>query len=298
MTLPASRFLPPATLAGIQDLRLVARTVVEGYLSGLHADPRPSIGAEFHQYRAYEPGDDPRRVDWRAYARSDRFVVREAEAERDVTVRFLLDATASMAHGRPPLTKFDYARLLVAALAYLVDRQGDRLAFVALRDGAAAGMPPSRRGRALHHLLHLLERLQPSGRWPSWEALAGGMARARARELLVVVSDLHDVAGEVRAALAAMRALGHEVLVLHLLGRDEIDFPYEGDLIFEDLETGEAVAGDAAAMRAEYRRRLEREIEAWRLRLLPAGAAHELLPTDEPLDRALRSFLLRRLALP
>ena len=118
MTLPASRFLEPATLSGIGDLRLVARTVVEGFLSGLHSDPRPAAGVEFSQYRTYEPGDDLRRVDWRAYARSDRFFVRESQVERAVQVRFLLDATASMGHQDGPLTKFDYARLLVASLAY------------------------------------------------------------------------------------------------------------------------------------------------------------------------------------
>ena len=154
MSLPASRLLEPATLAGIKDLRLIARTLVEGYLTGLHLDPRPAAGVEFSQYRSYEPGDDLRRVDWRAYARSDRFLVRESEVERDVNVRFLLDASASMAHRDGPLTKFDYARMLVASLAYLVDRQGDRITFHAARDGDTIDLPPSRRHRALLHLLH------------------------------------------------------------------------------------------------------------------------------------------------
>lgn len=298
MSLPASRFLEPATLAGIKDLRLVARTVVEGYLSGLHLDPRPAAGVEFSQYRAYEPGDDPRRVDWRAYARSDRFLVRESETERDVNVRFLLDATASMGHRDGALTKFDYARMLVAALAYLVDRQGDRLILHAVRGGDAPGLPPARRQRRLLQLLHALESLEPAGRWPSWERLASRMVRSRARELVVVVSDLYEDGEEMRRALATLRALGHEVLVLQPVARNELEFSFQGDVVFEDLETGETVTGSTAAMRSDYLRRLAAHREGWRLHMLQLGIAHEALPLDTPLDQGLRSFLLRRGRLP
>lgn len=302
MTPPASRFLDPAVLAGIRDLRLAARTVVEGYFAGQHLDLRSGIGVEFSQYRSYQPGDDPRRVDWRVYGRSDRYFVRESEIERDVTVRFLLDASASMAHEDSAVSKLDYARCLVASLAYLADRQGDHLAFHAVPDASDTAAPLPRR-RPLDHLLHRLEGLEPRGRWPPWGELRRRLPRGRGRELVVVVSDLWD--GEPRqrreglgAALATFRALGHEVLVFHLLGRNELDFTFEGDLLFEDLESGETVRGAAAALRRDYLERLRRELAAWRLRLAEMGAVYELLVLDQPLDRALREFLLRREQLP
>lgn len=304
-----SRLLDPATLAQIRDLRLLARTVVEGFLAGQHLDRRPASGVEFSQYRSYQPGDDPRRVDWRVYARSDRFFVREAEVERDVTVRFLLDASASMAHrDRPPqaLAKLDYARFLVAALGYLVDLHGDRLALQILGGGGApAAQRPARPPLALAAFLDRLERvdhLRPAGRWPAWEELAAAFAGQRRRELVVLVSDLYEERGEIAAALGRLAAVGHELLVLHLVARNELEFDlakdFAGDLRFEDLETGERVLGNAAALRPGYLARHRQFLAGWRRRVLELGAGYELLPTDQPLDQALRGFLARRRLLP
>jgi uncharacterized protein (DUF58 family) len=299
MRAPGSRFLPPATLAALGDLQLVARTVVEGFLSGLHLDPRPGVGVEFSQYRAYQPGDDLRRLDWGVYARSGRYFVRQAEVERDVTVRLLLDATASMSHrSQAGESKHDVSRMLVACLAYLVERQGDHLAFHAVTGDGAVDLPTVRRDRALPALLHLLEELEPRGRWPSWEAVVRRFARRRRRELVVVVSDLWQQGDELQRTLAALKALGHEVLVVQLLARDELDFTWRGDLLFEDLESGETVQASAEALAGAYATRLEEELSGWRQRLLDAGIAYHLMATDEPLEEGLRRFLLRRRELP
>jgi uncharacterized protein (DUF58 family) len=303
-----SRFLDPATLAEIRDLRLVARTLVEGFLVGGHASARPSPGFEFRQYRAYEPGDDPRQVDWKVYGRSDRLVVRESQSERDLTVRFVLDATASMGlpatAGPTParLRVFDTARFLVAALAYLVELQGDRLRLDVVRDGKRAGVPlGSGGGRSeLLALFHALESLDPAGVWPGD---AGAEVTRRERELVVVVSDLHCDADLANARPSAEplletirrpRAAGREVLVFQLVSRLELDFPFEGDVSFEDVETGFRVAGNAARMRAPTLQSLTRRRAEIRQRVLAAGAVHELVAADEPLDRALRDFLRRR----
>lgn len=294
MPVAESRFLDPEALAGIRDLELLARTVVEGFLVGRHRDPRPGAGVEFNQYRGYEPGEDPRRIDWKAYARSDRFYIREAEVERDVTVRFLLDASASMAHLDGPLSKYDYARFLTASLAYLVDRQGDRLALHVVRDGSTVDLLPHRRGRALLRFLGLLEQVEPHGRWPEWSSFGARICNPRERELAVVVSDLHQRDSEVFAAARALRALGHETLVLHLVAGNELRFDFAGDVIFEDLETGERLQGNAQAMRQAYLGRLEADLAEQRRQLLEAGVGYELLVTDQPLDAALRAMLLRR----
>jgi uncharacterized protein (DUF58 family) len=295
---PRSRFLEPSTLAAIKDLRLVARTIVDGFLAGEHLDRRPGAGVEFSQYRSYQPGDDLRRVDWRVYARSDRFFVRESEVERDITVRLVLDATASMAHRDGVLSKLEYARFLMAALAYLADLQGDRVSFHAVMDGTSIDLPAHRGRRSLRRVLHRLEEVEASGAWPDWDELGHRIAGAREREVVVVASDLYDERGQMRRALATLEALGHEVLVLHLMARNELDFDYRGDLAFEDLETGATVGGDAEAMRVGYLDRLRRGLESWRVELLEMGVTYELLAIDRPVDRALRSFLLRRGRLP
>ncbi|HEV8629161.1 MAG TPA: DUF58 domain-containing protein, partial [Thermoanaerobaculia bacterium] len=181
MALPASPLLDPHVLARVKDLRLVARTLVDGAVTGLHRQPRAGIGVELEQFRTYEPGDDPRRIDWRAHARSDRLFVRESPVERDVTVRLVVDATASMAHADGGLSKLDYARMLAAALAFLALRQGDAVALhlvndrmVSDRHGSSetVDLPPLRRRRALERLLFHLEGATARGRWPAWQRLA------------------------------------------------------------------------------------------------------------------------------
>lgn len=281
------------------DLRLVAQQVVAGFLAGQHRDARPGEGADFSQYRAYEPGDDPRRVDWRVYARSDRFYVREAEVERDVVVRFLLDASASMDHADGGLSKLAYGGLLIACLAHLAERQGDRIAFHAVTDApTAVDLPAAGVRRGLPRLVGVLETLTAAGTWPRWETLWPRLAARRGRELTVVVSDLHDREGGIDTTLAALRARGHEVLLLHLMGRDELDFTYQGDLLFEDLESGETVRANAAELRSAYLARLARHLETWRERLLELGVDAHRITLDTPPARTLRSFLLRRRRLP
>jgi uncharacterized protein (DUF58 family) len=297
-SVPRSRFLAPATLAAVKNLRLVARRLVEGFLAGEHLDRRPGAGIEFSQYRSYQPGDDPRRVDWRVYARSDRFYVRESEVERDITVRLVLDATASMAHEDGGLSKLDYGRLLVAALAYLADRQGDRVSFHAVRDGTSHDLPPRLGRRGLGRVLDRLEQIEPSGSWPPWDVLGGRIANAREKELVVIVGDLYDSDSEMRRGLATLVALGHEVLVLHLMAPNELEFSYSGDLEFEDLETGATVRGSAEAMRSGYLARLGEDLERWRVGLLGMGVGYQLVSLDQPVDSALRSFLLGRRRLP
>jgi uncharacterized protein (DUF58 family) len=294
------RLLDPKALQQIRDLRLVARAVVEGFLAGLHRNPRPAAGAEFHQFRAYGPGDDLRLVDWRAVARSDRLVVRESRGERDTTVRFFLDATASMAHADDGLSKFEYGRFLVAALSYLVDLQGDRQRLHALRANAVVGLGGERRGREFLDGLHGLERLSPAGGAPAWDVRAFPVARrARGgRELVVFVGDLYERARETRDALRALRAERHEVHVFHLVARNELDFRFAGDIVFEDLESGATVAGNAERMRRASLAALRADLEDWRRFALSEGAGYDLLPTDEPLDRALRGFLIRRQRMP
>ena len=300
----SDRFLDPAVLAGVRDLALVARRVVEGFFAGRHPDVRPGVGTEFSQYRAYQPGDDLRRVDWRVYGRTERLVVREAEVDRDVTVRIVLDASRSMAAEETvadasPVSKLRYGVMVAACLAYLAERQGDRFAFHAVGDGGHQDLEPMRRGHGLPRLVALLDGLVAGGRWPDVARLLPILAgRDRERQLVVVISDLYDHGDEMVRAFDALIAARNDILVLQVMGRAERALAWRGNVLFEDLETGERVRADADTVRSAYRQRVAAFVAAWRRRLLDRGIDHHLLTTDEPLDAALRAVLVRRRALP
>ena len=291
----AHRFIDPHALAAIKDLALIARTVVDGFMFGGHQSRMAGAGLEFNQYRSYQPGDDLRRIDWKLYARSDRFYVRESQVETSVSVRFVLDASASMRHEEDGLSKFDYARFLVASLAYLASRQGDAVGLYALRDGHVASWEPQRGPQHLHRLLHALEGLQAEGIWPPWEAVEQLFTVATHRDLVVFITDLHEQKDEIRTVLAKVNALKNEVLLFHLLGRRELDFSYEGVLEFEELETGRVMQVDADRIRRDYREAVDGHLREVRQELQDLSVAYALFTLDQPLDGILRTFLTRRM---
>lgn len=260
---------------------------------GVHPSRLPGAGLEFSQYRSYQPGDDPRRVDWKLYARSDRYFVREAEIETSVTVRLLVDASESMAHAEDGVSKFDYARFAAAALALLAHRQGDAVGLWAIRDGAIRTIPPLRHHHHLHRLLHDLEQLAPGGTWPSWERLEG-LLTIGGRGLVIVLSDLHERAREITTVAAKLAALRHEVIVFHVIGRVELEGGWHGVLTFEELETGRRVEVDSDTARPAYLAALERELERVRRALEERGVTYARLVLDQPLDLALRQFIVTR----
>ena len=279
------RFIDPQALAAIKDLHLAARTVVDGLMLGIHRSQRAGAGLEFNQFRSYQPGDDLRRVDWKLYARSDRFFIRESEAETSVAVRIVLDATASM------LPVFDYARFLAASLALLAHRQGDAVGLVTLSEGALGVIRPARQQQHFHRLLHQLEGLSAAGSWPDWPRIEAALTADGSRGLVVLLSDLHERGAEIRSAARRLAAGRHDVLVLHLKTRDEVEFPWEGSTVFEESETGRRVELDAGPARAGYLREMEREDRGLRHDLEDHRIGYVSIVTDEPLDHALRRFL-------
>ncbi len=288
------RFIDPKSLAALGDLTLAARTVVDGFMFGVHHSRIPGAGLEFSQYRSYQPGDDPRRLDWKLFARSDRYFLRDAETDTSVTVRFVLDASASMAQEEAGLTKLDYARLIVAALATLAHRQGDAVGLAAVSDGDVTVMPPERPSQHLHRLLNTLERLIPAGVWPDWERVQGLFTAGGRRGIVVIVTDLHERQNEIRTLAAKLAALRHEVLVLHVIGGIEREFGYHGIVTFEELETGRRIEVDTDAVRASYRSALEQELAGLRRSLEEVGIDYARFSLDQPLDLALRHYLIGR----
>ena len=288
--------LTPEHLHNLQSLSLAARQAAEGFLNGAHASRRHGAGMEFSQYRPYQPGDDLRRLDWRLAARSDRYYLRESEVDTSLTVHLLLDASASMNHRDDNgLTKLDYARLLLAALAYLAQQQGDAVGLTVLSPAGLAHLPARADTRQLPRLYHALENAEAAGLFPDAATLAPLTAR-RQRALTVCVSDLYEEAGEINALLTRLRAVSGEVLLLHLAAHNELKFSYKGPVTFRDLETGQTLQIDADQQRPAYQQQLQQWLRATAQTARRQGFDYHLLDTSQPLDGAMREFLRRRVA--
>jgi len=286
--------LSPEQLYALRNLPLAAKQVAEGFLHGQHLSRRRGVGMEFSQYRPYQPGDDLRRLDWRLAARSDRYYIRESEVDTSVTVHLLLDATASMNHRDDNgLSKLDYGRLLLAALAYLAVHQGDAVALTILRPDGLQHLPPRADPRQLTRIFHTLENATATGRFPAAAELAPLTAR-RQRALTVCVSDLYEEDGEIDTLLTRLRTTSGEVLLLHLLARNELDFTYRGAVTFEDLETGRTLQLNADQQRRAWQEHLQSWLREAATQARRHGFEYAQLSTAEPLDRALREFLKRR----
>lgn len=286
------RFLDPAVLARIDDLSLVARTVVDGFINGLHRSPYLGRSIDFAEHRAYMPGDDIRRIDWRVFGRTDRFYVKEFEADTNANVSILLDISRSMAYGSGAITKLDYARYLTACLAYFSRRQRDRVGFVAFDRDIVTMIPPS--AKHLEHILHAVSRLEPGGAGDLERPLATIAESVTRRSILVLVSDLYVEPDRLRGALAQLRGKGNEVIVFQVLDPAERTFPFEEAMDVEDLESGDRLPVIPGALRERYRELMEQHLTAVENVLLQQQVDYSLFETSQPLDFALFEYLTRR----
>ena len=288
------RLLDPALLTALADLELVARVTVDGTVSGLHRSPFHGYSAEFSQYRHYRPGDDLKYVDWKLLARTDRVYTKQFRETTNLLAQIAVDASASMAyHGANGVSKVDYARILAAALAHLVTAQGDAAGLAVYGDGIRHYIP-SRGGQVhLRRILVALDAVEAEGGTSAAASLARAIDLLKRRGLLIVISDLYDDEGRVDEELRRAVRIGHDVALFHVLTREEVEFPFAGDVELDDLETGRRVmAGPASA--AEYRRAITAFLEGWRTRSAAAGIDYTHVTTETPLDAALRPYLLRR----
>lgn len=283
----AHDLIPADVRSRLKDLRLTARRAIGAQGIGVHHSRSRGAGLEFAQYRAYEPGDELRQIDWKLYARSDRFFVREAERESPLTVWIVLDATASMTQRDGERgTRFDAARRLSACIADLALRQGDRFGLLVLHGNGVRLVSPGNGVRQRDQLLLALHGLSAGGVFPATDKLAPVWERIDAGDLVMTLSDGFDEA--MVALIERLAAARREVLAIQLLTAEERDFPFTGGHRFRDPETGEELLGDAAALRADY---LQRFAEAQRLldaRLDANGIRHARYYTDQPLDLPLR----------
>lgn len=284
-------------LAALGGLEVLVEAVVEGFFMGLHRSPHRGFSAEFAELRGYRPGDDLRHIDWRMYARSDRFYVKQFEEETNLRAYLLLDVSTSMGWSSRPgtlPTKLWYGRTLAAALSLLLLRQGDR-AGLALFDDRIRGWLPARGGqRQWIELLRRLEGLEASGKTDASTALREVAVRLRRRGLVVLISDLLVDSEQTLTALRYLRHHDHQVLVFHLFDPGERELAGTGDARFRDPESGEDLVVDVSDVRREYREAVNGAIEEWRRRLRTSAIEYQVLDTSGPLGPALRAFLRKR----
>ncbi|MEO8078446.1 MAG: DUF58 domain-containing protein [Acidobacteriota bacterium] len=289
------RFLDPAVLARLGTMELKARTVVEGFLSGLHRSPYKGFSVEFAEYRQYLPGDDLSALDWKVYARSDRHYIKKFDEETNLECHVLLDVSGSMGYrGGGAMSKLEYGAVLAASLAFLMNRQRDATGLIAFDDAIRLRLPASARPGHLHALLLGLERLQPGA--PSnvgrpLRQLADALVK---RSLVVLVSDLLDEPEPVIKGLKHLRVRGTDVVVFQVLDPNELTFPFRGASRFRDLESGREVTADPESVRTEYLRELAALTTTYERELRGAGIDYVQLDTSKPLDHALLAYLSAR----
>lgn len=294
MSISSYRFIDPRTLATIHDLALLAKTVVDGFMLGKHLSPKPGAGLEFNQYRSYQPGDDLRRVDWKLFARSDRYYVRESEIETNIVIRFVLDCSASMQYEENKVSKFDYARYVTASLGYLAHKQGDGIGLISISDETFDDLIARSDHQHLHRFLNRLETNRSAGIWPDWARFESVFTRSHNRQLFIVISDLYERADEIRKTITKLVALKNEVILFQIMGRSELDLDFEGSFVFEDLESGDTVELDTTQLKIAYRKKIRADLKETRQFMHDHGVDYELLMMDQPLDFALQKFLLNR----
>jgi uncharacterized protein (DUF58 family) len=288
------QWLDPAVVARLGTLELKARVVVEGLLQGLHRSPFRGFSVEFAEYRQYMPGDDPASIDWRVYARSDRYYVKKFEQETNLPCHLLLDVSASMAYGSGAVTKLEYASYLAAALAYLLNRQRDAVGLLAFDSDLVAHVPPSTRPGHLRSLLVTLDHLRPGTRSDVARPLNRLAEALSRRGLVVVISDLLDDPERVITGLKHVRFRGMEVLVFQVLDPAELTFPFERPARFRDLESGEEVVASPRASRDDYLRQIDGLTARYQRELRLSGIDYSLTDTSRPLDAALLAYLAAR----
>ena len=300
------RYVQPEALAKLGRLNIVARAVVEGFITGLHRSPYHGFSVEFADHREYAPGDDLRSLDWRTLARTDRYYIKQYEEETNLRCMILLDASASMSYSSGGLTKFEYGCFLAASLAYLMVRQSDSTGLVTFDSDVRAFLPPRGSMPHLNLMLHTLEEAKLGKRTDLASSFHTLAERIHRRGLIIIISDLyhepeHEVDGaeaaaprEVMRGLSHFRHKRHEVILFHVMDPAEIDFPFHRLSEFVDMETGARIQADPRYVRAEYQQRIKDFTDSYRRECAMQNIDYVLANTSRSYDVLLQRYLGKR----
>jgi uncharacterized protein (DUF58 family) len=285
-------FLDPTVLARIENLELLARTVVSGFLNGMHKSPHLGNSLDFAEHRVYAPGDDIRRVDWKLYARTDRLYRKEYEADTNTNFSVVLDVSSSMNYGSGPVTKLDYATYLTAAITYRSRGQRARVGLALFDNDLVEVIPPS--AKHLPNILHSVTVAKAERPGAMEEPFKKLSEHFRRRSMILVISDFYAEPDYILNAMTHLRQRGNDVMAIHVLDRAELEFPFDEASPFEDLESGEKVPVVPDQLRAEYKKMIRQHIAELEGRLGAQGVDYAMFDTSQPLDYALFHYLSRR----
>jgi uncharacterized protein (DUF58 family) len=296
---PGSRrkdsMIDPKSLMAIKNLELRARVVVEGFWNGLHRSPYHGFSVEFTEYRQYTPGDDPRYLDWRLYARSDRYYIKKFEDETNLRCHLLVDNSRSMGYGSLAYTKAQYANTLAATLAYFLYLQGDAVGVLTFDEQIREYLPARHRTGHLRHVMLALEKPAAGAATDLTAPLKRIVEMVRKRALMVLISDLLAPIETLGKNLTSLGACGHEVVLFHVLDPVELSFSFDKDALFHDIESGRDLYIDPAAARKDYLQRLADHCAAAQAACQKLGIGYYRFGTDRPLELALFDFLRERM---
>lgn len=287
-----AQLLLPEVLARIDNLELLAKTVVEGFLNGLHRSIYLGLSLDFAEHRPYMPGDDIRRIDWRLYGRTDRHYIKLFEAETNTNFAVLLDVSRSMSYGSHSITKLDYARYLAACLTYFSRHQRDRVGLITFDNDVVDYIPPS--ARNLDLCLHTLSRAEASRPGELRKPLLKAIESLRRKGILVLISDFYQDTEEVLEAVRLLQSPGHDVIVFHIMDPHELEFPFDGPSNFQDMESGEELPLVPGKVRENYKGLLDAHTAELGDRFTAGQVDYAVLDTSKPLDHALFHLLLHR----
>jgi len=291
---PSPNSFDPASLAHLQHLKLQARVIVEGYLSGLHRSPHQGYSVEFAEHREYAPGDDLRYVDWKVFGRSDRYYLKQFEEETNFACTLLLDTSESMSYSSHSFSKYEYARLLTAVLSSLIIRQQDAAGLVLfsgeLQQFVRAAGSPQQQTR----LWELLERTAPGGPTALGPMLHQVSDRVRKRGMIILLTDFFDDLDAIKLGLQRLRYRRHDIRVLQILDPAELEFPFDEPTLFHGLELPQDQMVDPRGIRSAYLKEFQKFLKECRHLCRDLGIEHDIIRTDEPFDRVLRRFLSNR----
>jgi len=294
--LTAEQYLNPEVARRVRRLDLKAKFIAEGFLAGLHDSPYRGVSLEFSEHRRYVAGDDPKTLDWTAWAKTDRLYIRTYQAETNLAAYLLVDTSRSMAFTAhdDTMTKLEYATALAASLGYLLTRQHDAVGLGLVGDGLNRFLKPRSSHRQLLRILTELARIGGEGRTALAPGLHAVARRVKRRSLMLVLSDLVDDPPEVLAGLKHLATGGHDVVVFHILDAAERHLDFAGPVILEDPETGDRVATDADHIRAAYTQRVEQFVRTYEQGVRDLGGDFVSMTTNTPFDKALCEFLRQR----
>ncbi len=289
------RFLDPDTLASISGLDLVAKTVVDGFVSGLHRSPDFGFSQEFAEYRAYSPGDDLRHVDWNVFARTERCYLKRYRGETNSQLLVLLDTSASMGYGSQPVTKLDFARFVAASLCYLANVQRDAAGLIVFDDDVLNYVAPSTRQGQLFRLLHAIEKAEKGERTDFAKPFVHFLNYLHRRGIVVVISDFYEAPEVIIRTVEPLRHRGNEVILFHVLDPQEIAPKFRQPVLLVDMENAAAsLEVSPEYVRHEYRDKIDSHIRELRDQAKAAGMDYFLMNTSRPLDEGLREYLFIR----